>query len=195
MPGPQSAVRITDRVLLDTDAAVGSLLVEPGGSLTFAADRGVTLSSAGNVEVRGTLALAPGGTAVHALRFPSVDEKRFQGDGMKVVDTDVGLWVTGAGYLRLDGAAKTAWVRAADELRAGATTVSLAAPPAGWQPGDELAVTPTGPPDEDGFSARYDLAVVRSVSGSTVTLEAPLRYAHPGSPSAGASRSAPRCST
>ncbi|WP_395293311.1 hypothetical protein ACF9IK_06715 [Kitasatospora hibisci] len=179
VPGPQSAVRITDRVLLDTDAAVGSLLVEPGGSLTFAADRGVTLSSAGNVEVRGTLALAPGDTAVHTLRFPSVDEKRFQGDGMKVVDTDVGLWVTGAGYLRLDGAAKTAWVRAAGELRAGATTVSLAAPPAGWRAGDELAVTPTGPPDEDGFSARYDLAVVRSVSGSTVTLEAPLRYAHP----------------
>ncbi|WP_405362529.1 G8 domain-containing protein [Kitasatospora sp. NBC_00085] len=178
-PGPQSAVRITDKVLLDTDATVASLLVEPSGTLTFAADRTVTLASAGNVEVRGILALAPDGAAVHTLRFPAVDEKRFQGDGMKVVDTDVGLWVTGAGYLRLDGAARTAWVRAAGELRAGDTSVTLAAPPAGWQPGDELAVTPTGPPDEDGFSTRYDLVPVRSVSGSTVTLGAPLKYAHP----------------
>ncbi|AUY48731.1 hypothetical protein [Streptomyces sp. CB01881] len=179
VPGPQSAVRITDKVLLDTDATVASLLVEPGGALTFAAGRTVTLASAGNVEVRGTLALAPDDTAVHTLRFPAVDEKRFRGDGMKVVDTDVGLWVTGAGYLRLDGAARTAWVRAAGGLRAGDTTVTLAAPPAGWRPGDELAVTPTGPPDEDGSSTRYDLVVVRSVGGSGVTLEAPLKYAHP----------------
>ncbi|MFJ9952216.1 hypothetical protein [Kitasatospora sp. NPDC091207] len=178
-PGPQSAVRITDRVLLDTDATVGSLLVESGGALTFAADRSLTLAAAGNVEIRGTLALAPDGAAVHTVRFPAVDERRFRGDGMKVVDTDVGLWVTGAGYLRLDGAAKTAWVRADRALAAGDTTVSLAAPPTGWLPGDELAVTPTGPPDEDGFSARYDLAVVRSVSGSTVTLEAPLKHPHP----------------
>ncbi|WP_406195994.1 hypothetical protein OH807_08745 [Kitasatospora sp. NBC_01560] len=179
VPGPQSAVRIADQVLLDTDATVASLLVEPTGALVFAADRTVTLASAGNVEIRGTLALAPDGAAVHTLRFPSVDEKRFHGDGMKVVDTDVGLWVTGTGYLRLDGAARTAWVRAAGALLPGDTAVSLAAAPAGWQPGDELAVTPTGPPDEDGFATRYDLAVVRSVSGSTVTLEAPLRYAHP----------------
>ncbi len=98
---------------------------------------------------------------------------------MKVVDTDVGLWVTGAGYLRLDGAAKTAWVRAERELRAGDTVVDLAAPPAGWLPGDELAVTPTGPPDQDGFAAAYDLVTVRSVSGTTVTLNTPLKYPHP----------------
>ncbi|MFF1904584.1 hypothetical protein [Kitasatospora sp. NPDC058218] len=179
VPGPQNAVRITDRVLLDTDATVGSLLVEPGGALTFAADRSLTLAANGNVEIRGTLALAPDGAAVHTVRFPAVDERRFRGDGMKVVDTDVGLWVTGTGYLRLDGAAKTAWARADRALGAGDTTVTLAAPPTGWLPGDELAVTPTGPPDEEGFSTRYDLAVVRSVSGSTVTLAAPLTYAHP----------------
>ncbi|MFE6867106.1 hypothetical protein ACFVFS_11140 [Kitasatospora sp. NPDC057692] len=178
-PGPRSAVRITDRVLLDTDAEIGSLLVEPGGALTFAADRTLTLAAAGNVEIRGALALAPDGGHVHTLRFPGVDEKRFQGDGMKVVDTDVGLWVTGAGHLRLDGAAKTAWVRAERELKAGDTVVNLAAPPAGWLPGDELAVTPTGPPDQEGFAARYDLVTIRSVSGAAVTLEAPLRHAHP----------------
>ncbi|MFJ6135177.1 hypothetical protein [Kitasatospora sp. NPDC092286] len=183
VPGPRSAVRIADRVLLDTDATVGSPLVEPTGALTFAADRTLTLASDGNVEIRGTLALAPEGAAVHTVRFPSVDERRFQGDGAKVVDTDTdtdtGLWVTGAGCLRLDGAAKTAWVRADRELRAGDTSIGLAAEPTGRLPGDELAVTPTGPPDAEDFSARYDLVTVRSVSGSTVTLDSPLRYAHP----------------
>ncbi|WP_354639108.1 hypothetical protein [Kitasatospora camelliae] len=178
-PDPKSAVRISDKVLLDVDAAVGSLVIEPGGSLMFAPDRSITLASTGNVEVRGILALAPDGAAVHTLRFPSVDERRFQGGGMTVVDTDTGLWVTGSGYLRLDGAAKTAWVRAADTLKAGDTAIALAAEPAGWQVGDELAVTPTGTPDKEDFSAQYDLRTVTAVDGTTVTLDRPLAYAHP----------------
>ncbi|MFD9128972.1 hypothetical protein [Kitasatospora sp. NPDC059571] len=179
VPGARTAVRISDRVLLDTDAAVASLLIEPGGSLVFAPERSLTLASAGNVEVRGTLALAPAGSAVHTLHFPSVDERSFVGGGMTVAGTDTGLWVTGAGYLRLDGAAKTAWVRAATALRAGDTAITLAAVPAGWQAGDELAVTPTGPPEGDDFSTRYDLCTIGRVDGRTVTLTAPLANAHP----------------
>ena len=179
VPGPRSDVRITDNVLLDTDAAVGSLLVEEGGALVFAAGRTLTLGSAGNVEIRGALALAPAGDAVHTLSFPAVDERRFEGDGAAVLATDTGLWVTGAGYLRLDGAARTAWVRAATALAAGDTTLALAAAPTGWQPGDELAVTPTAAPDTADFSTRYDLCTVASVSGTTVTLRQPLAFAHP----------------
>ncbi|MEV4558478.1 hypothetical protein AB0K51_16020 [Kitasatospora sp. NPDC049285] len=179
LPGPKSAVRITDRVLLDTDVQVGSLLVDTGGSLVFAKDRSVTLASAGNVEVRGSLALAPSGAAVHTLRFPSVDEHRFQGGGMTVVDTDTGLWVTGQGYLRLDGAPRTAWVRAAADLKPGDATLRLAAAPEGWQVGDELAVTPTAPPDTADFSTAYDLCTVKAIDGAAVTLDAPLQHAHP----------------
>lgn len=179
VPGPAAAVRITDHVVLDGDVSVGSLVVEPSGSLTFTADRSVALSSAGNVEVRGSLTLAPTDAVLHTLRFPAVDERHFQGGGMALVPTDTGLWVTGAGYLRLDGAAKTAWVRAAGALTAGETSITLAVAPTGWLPGDELAVTPTGAPDGDGFSERYDLRTVVAVSGSTVTLDGPLRYAHP----------------
>ncbi|QKW18897.1 hypothetical protein HUT16_07300 [Kitasatospora sp. NA04385] len=179
VPGPGSAVRITDKVLLDADAQVGSLLVEKTGSLVFAADKSLTLASAGNVEVRGTLALAPDGAHTHTLRFPEVDERRFAGGGMTVVDTDTGLWVTGQGYLRLDGAPRTAWTRAATALKPGDTTVKLAAAPVGWQPGDELAVTPTAPPDTDGFSTSYDLVTVKRVDGATVTLTGPLQNAHP----------------
>ncbi|GAA4842215.1 hypothetical protein [Kitasatospora terrestris] len=179
VPGPTTAVRITDRVLLDTDAAVGSLLIDRTGSLVFARDRTLSLASAGNVEVRGSLALAPTGAAVHTLRFPEVDEKRFQGGGTALVGSDTGLWVTGTGYLRLDGAAKTAWVRAAAALKPGETTIKLSTAPEGWQTGDELAITPTLAPDTDGFSTAYDYATVRSVDGATVTLDAPLRRAHP----------------
>ncbi|MFD0527632.1 hypothetical protein ACFQ1I_11225 [Kitasatospora arboriphila] len=173
VPGVRSAVRIADRVLLDADASIGSLVVEPGGSLVFAPGRSLTLSSAGAVEVRGVLALAPADGSVHTLRFPSVNEQSFRGGGMTVVEGDTGLWVTGTGYLRLDGAAKTAWVRAAAALRAGDTELRLAEPPVGWRAGDELAVTPTGPPSEDEFSTRYDLCTIRRVDGKTVTLTAP----------------------
>ncbi|GLW59231.1 hypothetical protein Kpho01_72410 [Kitasatospora phosalacinea] len=179
VPGPGSAVRITDKVVLDTDAQVGSLLVEGTGSLVFAADRSLTLASTGNVEVRGTLALAPDGAHTHTLRFPGIDERRFAGGGMTVVDTDTGLWVTGQGYLRLDGAPRTAWTRAATALGPGDTTIKLAAAPAGWRAGDELAVTPTAPPDTEGFSTSYDLVTVERVDGATVTLTGPLRHAHP----------------
>ncbi|MEV4615317.1 hypothetical protein AB0K43_22420 [Kitasatospora sp. NPDC049258] len=179
MPGPKSAVRITDQVLLDADAAVGSLLIEPTGSLVFAKDRSLTLSAAGNIEVRGSLSLAPGDTVVHTLKFPGVDESRFKGGGMTVIDTDTGLWVSGAGYLRLDGSPRTAWVRAAGALKAGDSSITLAAAPTGWQVGDELAVTPTAPPDGEDFSTQYDLRTVRQVKGSTVVLDGPLKYAHP----------------
>ncbi|MCU7825686.1 hypothetical protein [Kitasatospora sp. DSM 101779] len=179
VPGVESAVRIADRVLLDADASVGSLAVEPGGSLVFTPGRSLTLSSAGSVEVRGALVLAPEDGAVHTLRFPSVNERGFRGGGMTVMEGDTGLWVTGTGYLRLDGAAKTAWVRAATALRAGDTELRLAEPPTGWRAGDELAVTPTGPPSEDEFSTRYDLCTIRRIDGKTVTLAAPLAFAHP----------------
>ncbi|MGA5702974.1 right-handed parallel beta-helix repeat-containing protein [Peterkaempfera bronchialis] len=180
VPGPRDTVRIRDRVVLDTDAAVAGLVVDAGGSLVYSPTRTVTLSSTGSVVVRGTLALAPAdpGTA-HTLRFTGIDEKRFQGGGMGVVEGDTGLWVTGDGYLRLDGAAKTAWVRAAASLRPGDRTVTLTAAPDGWQTGDRIAVTPTAPPDSDGFSTQYDLHTVRSVSGRTITLDGPLRYPHP----------------
>jgi len=179
LPSPGSTVRIADRVVLDVDATVAALLIEPTGSLVFARDRTLTLASAGNVEVRGALALAPGDTAVHTLRFPAVDERRFKGGGTGVQDTDTGLWVTGSGYLRLDGAAKTAWARAADSLKPGETTIKLSNTPTGWQVGDELAVTPTGTPDTDGFSTAYDLRTIARIDDATVTLDAPLRHAHP----------------
>ncbi|MFI5530885.1 hypothetical protein ACIA8O_20330 [Kitasatospora sp. NPDC051853] len=179
-PGPGTAVRITDHVLLDGDVTVASLLVEPSGSLTFAPDRPVSLTAHGNVEVRGALTLAPRDAAtVHAVRFPSVNEGRFQGGGMALVESDTGLWVTGSGRLRLAGAKRTAWVRAAGPLKAGDTSIRLAAAPAGWQVGDELAVTPTGTPDAEGFSERYDHRTVTAVNGSTVSLDGPLKYAHP----------------
>ncbi|MFF4651642.1 right-handed parallel beta-helix repeat-containing protein [Streptomyces sp. NPDC001380] len=180
VPGPRDTVRVRDHVVLDTDAAVAGLVVEPGGALVARPDRSVTLTAAGSVVVHGTLALAPAdAAAVHTLRFTGIDEGRLRGGGMGVVEGDTGLWVTGEGYLRLDGAVRTAWVRAASDLRPGDRTVVLAAAPEGWRPGDELAVTPTAPPTGDGFSTAYDLCTVRSVSGSTVTLAAPLRHAHP----------------
>ncbi|WP_217698459.1 right-handed parallel beta-helix repeat-containing protein, partial [Streptacidiphilus griseoplanus] len=99
--------------------------------------------------------------------------------GMGVVPQDTGLWVTGDGRLVLDGAARTAWVRAAGPLHAGDRSLTLTTAPLGWRAGDEIAVTPTARPTEDDFSTGYDLLTVRSVSGRTVTLDRPPARSHP----------------
>lgn len=180
VPGPHEAVHIRDQVVLDTDATVAGLTVDAGGSLTADPARTLTLTSTGSVVVKGTLAMAPAGPDVqHTLRFTGIDERRFQGGGMGVVPGDTGLWVTGEGLLLLDGAPRTAWARAASSLRPGDRTITLTTAPEGWRPGDEIAVTPTERPTTDGFSTRYDLGTVRSVSGRTVTLDGPLRHPHP----------------
>jgi hypothetical protein len=65
---------------------------------------------------------------------------------MAVLGSDVGLWVMGNGVLDIAGTPKLAWTRSAKAVAKGATTISLAQAPAGWQVGDEVALTPTLPP-------------------------------------------------
>jgi hypothetical protein len=182
MPGPEDSVTLTDNVVLDTDATVRGLSIEYGGSLTFAAGRSVSLTSTENVVVLGELTMAPkdAGT-VHLLKLSGVDESKFVGDGMKPLDTDVGVWVQGKGRLVWDGTPKTAWVRAAGSVARGDTRLRLAAAPAGWRAGDELVLTPTRPAGSEGTGEErtYSSGRIASISGRTVTLDAPTRNAHP----------------
>ena len=54
-------------------------------------------------------------------------------------------------------------------VAAGATSLLLQDEPVGWRRGDELVLTPTLDPGDDSVVA-YDSAMVRAVSGRTVTL-------------------------
>ena len=180
VPGPGETAVVTRPVFLDVDAEVAGVAVMPGGQLMFDPGASRRLASRGNMVVRGRLVMRPASAAVsHRLVFTGARERSFVGGGMDVVGRDTGLWVMGAGRLDVAGTPKLAWTRAAGALAAGATRITLQAAPAGWRPGDELAVTPTTSPAHDGNVHDYDLVTVQAVSGRTVTLTAPLRNQHP----------------
>lgn len=180
VPGAGDVAVITRRIVLDTDARVAGVTVEPGGELLFQPSASRTLRSTGNVVVKGRLVMRPASASVdHLLVFEGVDEAGMVGGGMDVVKADVGLWVMGTGVLDLVGPARRAWTRVTGAVAAGTARLTLKDAPSGWRPGDELLVAPTLAPDQpDNFKA-YSSAKVRSVSGRTVTLDRPTSFAHP----------------
>jgi hypothetical protein len=183
VPGPGQVAKISRTVVLDQDARVAGVAIEPGGRLIFDPGGSRRLESTGNVVVQGQLVMRPASASVdHRLVFLGVRESRFAGGGMEVRSSDVGLWVMGRGTLDLEGASKLSWTRAAGALAAGTTRVTLQDDPVGWRKGDELVIVPTLPPTdpESGDStAAYDTATVAAVRGRTVTLSRSLRFPHP----------------
>ena len=185
VPRANDKVVVAKPILLDVDAVVAGVLIEPAGQLLFDPSRSVLLQSKGNVEVRGALVMRPGAaTTNHTLRFINVDETDFVGGGMQVLASDVGLWLTGAGVLDAAGAPKRAWTRATGALAQGAATV-VVADASGWRVGDVVAITPTGaPPPDDGTNGGVEHCIgeertITALSGRTLTLDEPLASAHP----------------
>jgi hypothetical protein len=180
VPGPGDVAIISFPVLLDVDAVVAGVRIRPGGNLVFHPGKRIRLVSTGNVVVRGQLTMRPERHAVHhSLIFLDVKERRFQGGGMKVLKTDVGLWVMDHGRLRIEGSSKLAWTRTARGVSAGARTLELQADPIGWRVGDQLVLTPTESPSVAWYYTHYDYARIASISGRTITLSRSTRYAHP----------------
>jgi hypothetical protein len=163
-------------VVLDVDASVGELSIPAGATLLFDPTTSRTLSAAGNIIVNGTLRARPDGPdVVSTVRFVNVTESAFVGGGMTPLESDVGLWVVGAGVLDVAGTPKTSWCRAATPLTSGASSVVLSSPPSGWRVGDTIAIAPSGYANNwEG----YDTRTITSVSGATVGLSAPLTYNH-----------------
>ncbi|HET6747994.1 MAG TPA: G8 domain-containing protein [Actinomycetes bacterium] len=180
VPGRGDVAVVTRRIVLDTDARVAGVTVEPGGELIFQPSASRTLHSTGNVVVKGRLVMRPASHEVdHLLVFEGVDEGRMVGGGMDVVKADVGLWVMGAGTLDLAGTGRRAWTRLTGAVAAGTTSLTLKDAPTGWRPGDELLVAPTLAPDQADNWTAYSAAKVRSVRGRVVTLDQPTSFAHP----------------
>lgn len=169
-------------VTLDAaSAVVAGVTVADGGALTFSADRSIMLESSGNVVVAGALNLRPASaSSVHTLRFVGIDEGQFQGGGMGVVDGDVGLWVVGTGLLDAVGSPKTSWTRVAAPVAPGATSITLADVPAGWQVGDEISIAPTEHPSVGDRSwSGFDQRSITGISANTVTLDQATSQGHP----------------
>ncbi len=154
-------------VLLDlSPPALRSLTVE--GTLRFDA-RDLALA-AGWIMVHGRFEAGSEAApyrhrAVITLNGPTTDD--VMGMGARV------FGVMG-GVLELHGEPRLAWTRLDATAPAGASQITLARAP-DWRPGDRIVVAST---DLDPFQAEE--AVIAAVQGTTVTLTAPLRFAHFG---------------
>lgn len=76
------------------------------------------------------------------------------------------------------GCAKLAWAPLRAELSAGATTITLSVPPAGWVIGDELLIPDTDQPTLTSPIRREAKVTIKSISGNVVTLSKPLDFEH-----------------
>lgn len=180
VPGPGDTALVSGPVVLDVDANVNGLIIQPGGQLVFDPEQSITLASTQNVVVMGQLVMQPAsGGNVHTLRFDGVDESRFVGDGMDVLDTDVGLWVMDEGALAIAGSSKLAWTRCQGSVAKGVSQITLQEDPVGWAVGDELVITPTTSPATSKNYLAYDAALIKAIDGRTITLSIPTAFDHP----------------
>ena len=150
-------------VVANVDASVAGMHI--AGTLTFTPAKQVTIQSTRNLLVTGLLEIiAPQASIVHTIRFIHVNENKFEGGGMDPVDSDVGLWVMGAGRLNLQGHAKTSFTNVAGSIGGGATTITVKNA-AGWLAGDEIMITPTA---ENAHN--FDVRTIKAIHGNTITV-------------------------
>ena len=77
------------------------------------------------------------------------------------------------------GCSKTAWVESVGSIAAGASTVTLASAPTGWQVGDELLIPDTAAPPSSKVDPRRESKVtIAAIDGTQLTLSKPLDFAH-----------------
>ncbi|MEZ5896531.1 MAG: G8 domain-containing protein [Parvularculaceae bacterium] len=129
------------------------------------------------------------GTAANPIPANIVAEIVFPDFGAIDVKTDptlVGKGLVSASRVRLYGALKTTRAKVSRDPKKGDSVLALTQAPSGWRVGDRVVITGTrwipqtlrnrvviASPTED------EIRYIRAVSGSTVTLSAPLTYDHP----------------
>ncbi len=157
-------------IALDTNATVRSLVIE--GTVVVPNDATIELN-AERVLVRGGALQVGSEPTPFAGRFTLT----LTGSDPNVDVFGVGTKFLAAfgGVVDLHGAPKLAWTRISRHANAGATQLTLAQTPVGWRVGDRVAIAPT-----DYEPREAETRTVTAISGSTVTLDAPLTYNHWG---------------
>jgi len=199
VPTATTDVTVTGAVLVDCAAVARKVTVPAGTTLIASRTTSSTLTLSGNLVVRGRLdygtpddRVADGTTA--EIIFRGMSDNRMVGTPslihgetsrppadvpLVVIDSDVGVWVMGAGVFTAAGQAKTAWSRLTDGAAPGDASLQVENA-AGWRAGDRLALTPTATSSTANFAAQFDERVIASVSGTTVGLTAAPGFTHAG---------------
>jgi len=108
---------------------LNSFTIEAGRRQRFNPNRSTTVILTGNLVVRGVLEMRPANPGVvHTLIFKGINESKVRGGGMKVLRSDVGLWVMNRGQLDLQGTPRAGWNRTGTHET--------------WRPGDEIRRAP-----------------------------------------------------
>ncbi len=150
------------RVVLDVDPPRLAKLVVDGALVVE--DRDVRLA-AGAIDVHGVLSVgAPNAPFAHgadiALGGTAPDDGLFS--------------ASGGGRIELYGTPRVAWTHLARTAPAGTRDLTLASD-VNWEPGDRLALAPSG------FdAAQAEEVVVEAARGTNLRLREPLRFAHWG---------------
>jgi PKD repeat protein len=163
------------------DVQLDTLVVQPGGVLTFRTDvdtrvvvGNFLVLEGGRLEI-GTEArpVAADVTAEVIIADQAIDT----GIDPKQYGTGLLVW----GEVRMHGAVKEpTFVRLAVEPKAGDTTLTLEQPVTGWQPGDRLVLPPTEAVYLCCAETRTEELTISAVNGAVVTLTAPLQRDHKG---------------
>jgi cell migration-inducing and hyaluronan-binding protein len=167
--GADVVIPADKNVLLDMDTpALGSLIIN--GSLTFSPAKDLALTSR-YVIVQGTLQIGTESskrTKKATITLTGDGSGEIQGFGDKMIG------VLAGGRIELHGESRLAWTKLGSTAAVGATQITLQQSP-NWRVGDRIVLAST---DFDPFQAEE--VTISGISGSSVTFETPLRYAHWG---------------
>lgn len=159
-------------VLANTDVTIAGMQV--AGFLWFNATKSVTIQSTKNILVTGLLQMTPANPSIiQTIKFTGINENNFAGGGMDPVDSDIGLWVMGSGRLQLQGAEKTSWTNAAGSITGNSTAIPVH-DATGWQPGDELIISPTS-----AGTQKVDNVTIYSIDGRIIKSTQTVSSTHP----------------
>lgn len=103
IPIGEPRIFVTDWNLTEVLEIEGTLILDP--------TKNVTITTTKNILVTGKLISKPDPAIKHTIRFININENNYIGGGDTVLDSDVGIWVTAAGQLDLQGAVVNDWKR------------------------------------------------------------------------------------
>lgn len=185
VPVSTNDVYIPDGIIVTISGSVSANQVQVLGTLTFdpTVNTGLNCRTV-YVETEGTLLMGTeqspvlsGVTCTLTIADESINTTTDPGQ------FGHGLIVAGTFYSH--GAYKTSFVRCATGLTSGQTSILLQQTPTNWLAGDRVVVPDSRHLDTNtetfgNYTPQFDEQVIQSASGTTITLQSSLDFAHPG---------------